>query len=303
VKPLGEAKRRKAADPTFGRSIRGLVLSCPIEIDGRQLLVKSVRLDPQELRFALLFWERLVWPISRAVYIESGPDEKFLIEAGVMKRPEYTVSGDVAQGMAISFRQAFVDLNDKEPGVWAMSSGEKSVLIKNAPQILREAGLALDLHRAIPVPNVDVPLNEILEFKARRSNSLLNLRTKLDEFAENVRNEGYSQRTLQLGLDEVDQACAEVLRVANEWQFPVRLASNRIGYDFRPFVTVSGAASAFFAADRLGLPLATDVLAAVAGAAAVTAPALKLTGAFGWRGLRRPRSPFHYVASFHKELF
>ncbi len=70
---MGEAKCRKVNDPNFGRvpksaNYRGLVVSPPIEIDGTSLHVKSSNLDPQELRFALLFWDQLVWPSSRAVH-------------------------------------------------------------------------------------------------------------------------------------------------------------------------------------------------------------------------------------------
>ena len=47
---MGEAKRRKALDPHYGQTKRGLIVSCPLEIQGTQLLVKSTHLDPQELR-------------------------------------------------------------------------------------------------------------------------------------------------------------------------------------------------------------------------------------------------------------
>ena len=68
---MGEAKLRKQTDPNFGQvpknglSYRGLVVSPPIEIEGNRLFAKSSNLDAQELRFSLLFWDRLVWPSSR----------------------------------------------------------------------------------------------------------------------------------------------------------------------------------------------------------------------------------------------
>ena len=92
---MGEAKRRKQSDPNFGRVPRqavnrGLVVSPPIEIQDNSLFAKSWNLDPQELRFALLFWDRLVWPSSRTVHFPSGPDELFLEDAGILSRPKYT---------------------------------------------------------------------------------------------------------------------------------------------------------------------------------------------------------------------
>lgn len=118
---MGEAKRRKQSEANFGHvpkaaNSRGLVVSPPLEIEGSSLQIKSTSLDPQELRFALLFWDRLVWPSSRAIHIVSGPDESFLESASILTRPDYTVNGDVAQGMAFGQIQAYMDLEKSEPG-------------------------------------------------------------------------------------------------------------------------------------------------------------------------------------------
>lgn len=80
---MGEARRRKQSEQNFGRvpkssSYRGLVVSPPIEIEDNRLCAKLMNLDPQELHFALLFWDRLVWPSSRAFHFASDPDEDFL---------------------------------------------------------------------------------------------------------------------------------------------------------------------------------------------------------------------------------
>lgn len=80
---MGEAKQRMRSDPAYGRvpkdsRRRGLIVSAPIEIEGNRLYAKSSTLDPQELRFALLFWDQLVWPSSRAIHFASGADELFL---------------------------------------------------------------------------------------------------------------------------------------------------------------------------------------------------------------------------------
>jgi len=133
---MGEARHRKEHDPNFGRvpkdaNNRGLVVSPPIEIDGTKLIAKSSNLDPQELRFALLFWDRLVWPSSRAIHFASGPDEVFLESTGILTRPDYTIYGDAAQEIAKGQIQAFLDLERSEPGVWALAQGENSFLLKD----------------------------------------------------------------------------------------------------------------------------------------------------------------------------
>ncbi len=102
---MGEAKRRAASDPNFGKAKPpklGLVVSPPIEIQGTSLHVRSSNLDPQELRYSILLWDSLVWPSSRAIYMSSGPDEAFLESAGILTRPDYSFSGTSLSGTGIA---------------------------------------------------------------------------------------------------------------------------------------------------------------------------------------------------------
>ena len=51
---MGESKRRKAQDPSYGRPIRGLILTSQIVLKENSVRVHG-SLDPRELRYALLF--------------------------------------------------------------------------------------------------------------------------------------------------------------------------------------------------------------------------------------------------------
>lgn len=302
---MGEAKRRAASDPNFGKAKPpklGLVVSPPIEIQGTSLHVRSSNLDPQELRYSILLWDSLVWPSSRAIYMSSGPDEAFLESAGILTRPDYSFSGDVAQGIAKTQIQAFMDLEDREPGLWSLAQGENSLLLKD--DILEpDAGAFLELTRAIPVPDKDVPLNEVLEFKQRRADELRQLRTELDTFVTAVNQAEDKEAELRTHIGAVDAACADALRVSHEWQFPVQLTNLKASVDFRPFVTAGAGVVVFGAGMASGLAASAAILAGIGGAVAATAPALQLGADFGWRGLKRRLGPYRYVYQFHNELF
>ena len=245
---MGEAKRRKQMERNFGRipkssHNRGLVVCPPIEIQGSNLFVKSSTLDPQELRFALLFWDNLLWPSSRAVHFASGPDEAFLQAEGILSRPEYTVYGDAAQGIARGQIQAFHNMEQAEPGAWALSQGENSFLLKEG--IIEEGrGTLVELHRAVPIPKHDVPLNEILEFKLKRKDELLILRHLLESFTSAIDTASDKQTALQKRKDEIDSACADLLTVRREWRLPVYLSNIRASFNLTPlkFIPASGAA-------------------------------------------------------------
>lgn len=298
---MGEAQRRKQSDPNFGRipkkaSFRGLVVSPPIEIEGTRLLAKSSNLDPQELRFALLFWDRLVWPSSRAIHFASGPDELFLESTKILTRPDYTINGDVAEGIAKGQVQAFLDLERAEPGAWAIAQGENSFFWKNG--FADEAsGALVELHRAIPIPRHDVPLAEVLEFRARRRDELLLLRHHLESFVTEIEAAVDKPAALKNRADEIDQACANLLQVGKEWQFPVYLSNIKTSFSLSPMKFLPAVAGGWALGESYGLHAAS----AVAGFAGV-ASTIEIKSDFGLRSPKRPKSPFRYACLTHHEL-
>lgn len=297
---MGEAKRRKESEQNFGRvpksSYRGLVVSAPIQIEGSSLFVKSANLDPQELRFALLFWDRLVWPSSRAIHFGSGPDEAFLESAGILTRPDYTFNGDAAQGLARGQIQAYQDLERTEPGVWALAQGENSFLLKEG-FVEEGKGTLVELHRAIPVPKHDVPLAEILEFRERRRDELILLRLQLESFVSKIEGSEDKALALQKRIAELDQACANLLVVGKEWQFPVYLSNFKASFSLSPAKFLPAVAGGW----KLGEPYGLTCASAVASAAGVMST-LEIKGDYGLRSMRRPTSPYRYAYQMYEEL-
>ena len=298
---MGEAKRREQIEPNFGHvpkkaNYRGLVVSPPIEIEGNRLMAKSSNLDPQELRFALLFWDRLVWPSSRFIHFASGPDETFLESAGILNRTEYTFNGDVAQGIAKGHIQAYQDLERTEPGVWALAQGENSFLLKEG--LADEGnGALIELHRAIPIPKHDVPLAEILEFKQRRRDELVLLRYQLESFVSEMESAEDKTLALQKHIAALDEACSNLLAVGKEWQFPVYLSNLKASFSLTPAKFLPAVIGGWKMGERYGLTAATAV-AAAAGAVST----LEIKGDYGLRTIKRPTSPFRYAYLIDQEL-
>lgn len=296
---VGEAKRRKAAEPNYGQTKRGLIVSPPIEIEGESILIKKSSLDPQELRFSLLFWDKLVWPASRFMYIESSPDEIFLETTGILTRPEFAIGLDVAQSVAAAQVQAFLDLDSKEPGVWSLAQGENSLLLKDA--VLQAGnGISVELHRAIPVPDKDVPLNDILEFRRKRHPELTALRSELDSFVSAINLSSNIEGELAAQVAKVDLACADALRIGREWQFPVRLSNIKASLDLRPFTSVAAVVVGWQTGLMYGMPISS---AAASAAISGVAASFKIGGDFGVQSLRPRQGPYRYVSQFHKEIF
>lgn len=298
---MGESKRRKENDPNFGRvpkraRDRGLVVSPPIEVRCGSLYAKSSNLDRQELRFSLLFWDRLVWPSSRGLHFASGPDEAFLESIGILTRPDYTIDGNPAQAIVRGQILAYRDLEKAEPGVWALAQGENSLLWSEG--LVEEGkGALLELHRAIPIPKHDVPLAEILEFKQRRSDELQLFRYQLESFVAEIEGAADKDAALRKRIADLDQACANLLLIGKEWRFPVYLSNIKATFNLSPVKFLPAIAAGWTIGEKYGLTAAATA-AAVSGAAST----LEIKADYGLRSARIPKSPYRYVARIQQEL-
>ncbi|WP_108519331.1 DUF6236 family protein [Bradyrhizobium algeriense] len=298
---MGDAKRRKKTDPSYGRPVRGLVLTCPIEPLQNGFSIKSANLDPQDLRHALLFWDELVWPTNNLIAIGSGPEAEFLEEAGILTRPLYVfASAKNAEPLILSQLQAFKERDGAKNSTWDICQNS-SILLSASADAVTDAGIQMELLNAIPVPDKDVPLNEILEFKRRRNDEFVALRGEIDNLVQCINSAGDPRAELERKITHLDMACADALKISAEWQFPVRLSSQKTTLDLKPFEIVAGGLAGYLGAAPLGL--SSDVLAGVCGAAMAAKSILNIKADIGWRSLKPRATPFAYVARFNKELF
>jgi hypothetical protein len=292
---MGEAKRRRNWIPKEGR---GLVVSNPIEITPSGVTFKKNTLDSQELRFALLFWDKLVWPQSSIIHFDGGSDEQFLEQAGVLTKPKYGFAGllHVSQVVAEAHMQAFLNLEKREPGLWALAQGENSFLLKDRNVLEVGRGALVELNRAIPVPDKDVPLEDILDFKVKRYAELMRLRYEIDSLFRDVDNAADKQFELKRHIQQIEIACSDLIKLGREWGFPFRLTDLRSSFELRPFAALAAGAGGWQWGAEYDMPM----IGALLGVAAAT---FKINNDFGMRGVRLRATPYRYVYQFHSELF
>lgn len=311
---MGEAKRRKETDPNYGKpksyDFKGIVVSAPVTIEnfvsmgctpvttGTSVKVDSTHIHPDELRFSLLFWDKLVWPSSKAISFESNEDELYLEKVGVLERPDYTFYGPTSEVIAQSQIQAFMDLDKREPGVWAFAQGEKSLLLRNKAFIEKPGTLAVDLNRAIPIPSTDVPLAEILEFKQKRKDELINLRLHLDSIEGSIGSSDTPDNELERKIKEIDEACADLLKVSSEWQSPVVLSDLKISISIDPIKAAAYIKTGWEKGQQLN---ATAAFVGAIGGGLISMLSIKYD-VMKFRSLRRPDSPYRYAYNLNKEL-
>jgi hypothetical protein len=267
-----------------------LVISPPISINGRSLRIESSALDPQELRFSLLFWDVLDFPTNNVIYMELDRNAQFLREAGILQRTACNgPSGDVAQSMRQAHVAAFHQLDAAEPGAWSLAVGSRSISFSDS-ELTEGRGVLVKLHRAIPVPDKDVPLEDILRFKRRRNSELLSLRHHLDTIYQHVSNAEDGRFALRSELDALDKAVADFIKSSRGARITWRLA------DLQANLNLVAGSVAAITAFKAGLGM-VDVALAFGGAGIAVEQAAAL--------VRKSTSatPFKYISAYHRELF
>lgn len=301
---MGEAAKRKNTDKIYGdvpKEGMGLVISNPILVDGGQVRFTS-GLDAQELRYSLLFWDRLVWPDNNLLSSGTDPEAEFLINSKILTRPKIIFQGRVSGADLVMKVQldSFLEREAAEPGRWTLAQGEKTFLVRNRA-FSSNGGTLFNLIGAIPVPDKDVPLEEILEFKRKRRDELLTLRIAIDGFVNEIHQSGDSVDAVRAATSKVEMSCLDAIKVTSESRLPFRLLDTKLSYslDFAKFFGAGFAAEALSSISNLqGV---TAHLAAMGGAA-LAAASIKLEGGIKFERENK-RHPFRYVSSFHRELF
>lgn len=308
VGPIAQTFRGLPANPTFSGSIditsdhdplgsteRGLVISPPVKLESGHFYLRSSDLDPLQLRANLLLWDRLAFPDNNFISLGEGPDSKFLMAEGILFRPQARISGggDAATAFLKAHLASFSFLDRKEPGRWSLARGEDSISFAEE-QMETQRGLLLQFYDAIPIPDREVPIEAVLEFRTRRRAELLSLRHHIDEIYLEVLGAPDKDLAEISALAAFDRSLSDHIKASQEAPFRMRLSGLDIKFDWKAVGVGVASHTALVAA---GLPLASALLAAVGMTAAST---LSVTA--GIKGRERSNSPFEYVARFNKEL-
>lgn len=268
-----------------GTPERGLVISSPIIIKGNSLSSQGGLED------------RLAWPTNNGIFIGPGPDEEYLESTGILVRPHMTFSGSgqLAEIAGQAHYSAFEKFDFASPGMWALASGENSFQwdkLQSGPV----DGAVIQLLRAIPVPDREVPLAEVLEFRERRRDEALNLRQEIDNLSAAIRQSENPEAELAARQKQIEAACADLLKAGMAWKFPVRISDLKCGIEIDLGQVVQYAASGWAAGATFALP---TVGAMVGGALSL----VKITAAVKRQKILPRSTPYQYVYNFHKELF
>ena len=195
---------------------KGIVLSPPFKSLGGGEVRCGGDPDPLELRKYLLYWDEIDYPSNNVIHVTSGNIE-YLLQAGVLKRTRINFSsysgGQGGEMFLLAQEMAFRQNAEREPGVWSIAQ-----LSDTAYYSQQESGLTVDieLYSLLPVPSVNTPFEDILEFKNRRLDELMGFRLYLDDVYQKVISSADIPRSKNSELAKLESSLHDLDRVLNE---------------------------------------------------------------------------------------
>jgi hypothetical protein len=276
---------------------RGIVISTPLIATKEIFQIDAEPLDPHELRYWLLFWDKLNFPLFEGFHIDPGDDGQFLESVGILQRHQIsanlTISSDdkPEESFQYHFLSAYRELDAAEPGVWSLATGERSITL-DEEELDSHRGVLVRLHRALPVPEEDVPLEDVLSFKEKRRDELLALRCQLEAMYQRIRAAPDGPLAINSELTAADKALSDYLKVA-KGSWIRKWVPTSIDAELQILPGINSAVTAFAA----GLPL---FQALATGASTY----LSISAGKSLRDQQRHNGvPWRYVARYHNELF
>lgn len=302
--PLGPTQKTISVQTSGNRlksDERGVVISSPysfpLVVDSRSGITEkkplmAIKIDPEEIRQALLFWDKIHDPEGYYAGFHDQTEVALLVREDVVVTSEIHVTGfweleDLAQKSRYELYRA---LDQDSPGQWAMNRITATQAIPKE-DLGDGRGLLIDISCCLPVPNADTPLEELLEFTIKRRPEKLSLRHHLEGVYQKIL-QAPDRPLAELGeLANLRRESEAYIRCLSENKISGKLASVSAEMEFN----VTGAIAVTAASWASGAPIGASVVSGV-----VSSIAINLS-----RGLRKApltSTPFEYVSKYHSEL-
>lgn len=289
-----------------GAEMKRGVISLPKKLlsinDGKRLRTGE-SLSIVDLNYFALYWDELVVPASRLLYL-ALPEEKSFIDSGFLKRPDipmlggYFNSSDVVSMHANSL-DYFLNVKRKKEkdSHWSLNIIGNESYNGDCESEIKDS-FRLELSKAIPVPDASVNVNDILEFKMKRQPELAALHQYLDELYLEVVSSGDFNLSRAKAFHKLSNTLSDLDKLNNEgWRSPIKFDTSAL-FEANNGDLMSGA-SALYSIWEANQGNLTGAI--TAGVAAVIGQGFARLKPSIQSVRRKPGNTIAYLSSAHKE--
>jgi hypothetical protein len=167
--------------------MRGIIATAAqinIQPDGFSVDTRNGGLSENDIKYFLLYWDKVIIPANNFVYAEI-PFEKDLVESNIIERPIVSFHGsfngsEIGKAM-LDGESKIVEERIKDKKVdWTIHQFNNQLILPDN-KIIKKKIFKFELINILPVPNDNVPIYDIIDFKKRRKDEFLALHDTLDE--------------------------------------------------------------------------------------------------------------------------
>lgn len=216
--------------------MRGIVIS-PVKIIGKTSMEVNGGIDPGKLRQYLLYWDKIDFPQNNLIGFGESPEVQYLKEVGVLKQTSVQIllSGETTELYLKGQLKALELNNEKEKGRWTLGQEGIDLVLPKSDSVM-EKGIEVDLYNSLPIPTAEVSLEDILFFKEKRKDELLEFRSLMDNFYLELLKSGDSERAMVAYIEEIQRKIVELDKVMNESKIKRLKESVKIKFDLKEAV-------------------------------------------------------------------
>lgn len=190
-------------------------------------------LSEEEIRYYLLYWDKVVIPTTNIVH-QSIPEEDLLLETCVIERPKVIYTGEFHGNYENSFLLPAVEvakklIDEDKQREWVIHQFGNKIILPQEQSITNNS-LKLEIMNVLPVPNKDVNIHDVLEFKLRRKDELKKLFETIDEIYISILNspdkpfqEKKELLKLQEDIENLQKTYNEKWKISSKFNFAVEL--------------------------------------------------------------------------------
>lgn len=276
---------------------RGVIVGPSMDVDFTQMMVHQHGWHGDQIRFWLLFFDEIVGLTEPNFGWKYPADYRLLVDEGVFSlRDCRHPGGEGSRIIQDNFTRAMAEFEHMYPGRWAVGTGASSINVLGGSLIrddeLEQGRAALvSLFKVLPVPTGDVPLADVLEFKARRQPELEALRRHVDQLYLTIASSSDPAFAINSCSEGLRVAANDYIKAIREAGSPLKMFTWSAEINLLPAALAAGVS--FFVQQPLATILSNMSIAAGAG--------LAVNMGLAWRR-RDTTSPFRYVAKMHDEL-
>lgn len=278
---------------------RGVVIAPKFTFDGRSLRFPGLAgIETEDLKYYLLYWDKIEHPDNNLISIGTSPDEQFLIDSALLTRTNISLksfSGNIGFGYVLAQTMAFQQKNQQEPGLWTMAQSSNRLFLPN--EYANPANtIEIELAKALPAPGELVTLDDVLAFKKKRQPELVALRSCMDDLYLSVVQSRDIPRAKNSAIERLENAIKEIQVVANESWKSKLLSSLKVELNIPDLIVKAGAIAGLSASFGLS-PIAGAAIGAIGSVIK-----FEFTSMLKTKSLPQHLRDYAYIYNVEKEL-